>query len=72
MLTVLIELMVPEAAGVTGVFKNPSLSLDFKPWTIAGHALKIFVFLPWLSMSMAAAYNRLLQTARPEAPFNNV
>ena len=61
-LIILIEILAPEAIGISGGFKNPALAFDFKPWTVVGHALKIFVFLPWLSMSMAAAYNRLLRT----------
>lgn len=63
LLTVLIEILTPEIAGISGGFKSPALAFDFKPWTIIGHALKIFVFLPWLSMSMAAAYNGLLRAA---------
>ena len=63
LLTVLIELLTPEIAGISGGFKNPALALDFKAWTIIGHVLKTFVFLPWLSMSMAAAYNGLLRAS---------
>jgi len=66
LLTVLIEILTPEITGISGGFKNPALASDFKPWTIIGHALKIFVFLPWLAMSMAAAYNRLLRTVNIE------
>jgi len=66
MLTVLMEIMTPEIAGISGSFKNPTLTFDFKLWTIIGHSLKVLVFLPWLSMSMAAAYNGLLRTAHNE------
>ncbi|HAF94724.1 MAG: hypothetical protein A2021_02745 [Elusimicrobia bacterium GWF2_52_66] len=62
LLIVSIEILAPEIAGISGGFKNSDLKFDFKSWTMIGHALKDLVFLPWLNMSMAAAYNRLLRT----------
>jgi hypothetical protein len=65
-LIVLINVFVPDIYLVTGPLKNPSASLDLKPWTIAAAALKTLVFLPWLCLAMARAYNFLLLPPGPE------
>jgi hypothetical protein len=65
MLTLAINLMVPDIFLITGPAKNPVVSLDLKPWTVAATALKLLVFLPWLNLTMARAYNFMLALPRP-------
>ncbi len=65
MLTLAVNLMVPDIFLITGPAKNPTASLDLKPWTIAAAVLKSLVFLPWLTMTMARAYNFMLAQTRP-------
>ncbi len=65
-LIVLINVFVPDIYLVTGPLKTPSASLDLKPWTVAAAALKTLVFLPWLCLAMARAYNFLLLPPGPE------
>ena len=68
----LVNVIVPDIYVITGPFRNPSASFDLKPWTIAAATLKTLVFLPWLSLAMARAYNFLLLAPRPEpAPAEN-
>lgn len=64
-LIMLVNVLVPDVYVVTGGLKNPSASLDLKPWTVAAAALKNLVFLPWLSLAMARAYNFLLLAPIP-------
>jgi len=65
-LALLITAMVPDIYVVTGPFKTPSASLALKPWTVAAAALKTFVFLPWIGLALARAYNLLLAQPAPE------
>jgi len=65
-LILLVNLLVPDIYLITGPLKNPSASLDLKPWTVAAAALKTLVFMPWLSLAMARAYNFLLLAPRAE------
>ncbi|MDO8805816.1 MAG: hypothetical protein Q7R35_15455 [Elusimicrobiota bacterium] len=65
-LIMLVNILVPDIYVITGALKNPSASLDLKPWTVAAAALKTLVFMPWLSLAMARAYNFLLLAPRPE------
>ena len=65
-LIMLVNVLVPDIYVVTGGLKNPSASLDLKPWTVAASVLKTLVFLPWLSLVMARAYNFLLLAPRAE------
>jgi hypothetical protein len=67
LLTLLVNVLAPDIVEVTGPFKNPIVSLNLKPWNVAGAALKSLVFLPWLSLAMARAYNFLLPPAQPAA-----
>jgi hypothetical protein len=66
MLMALVNFFAPDFVQVTGSFTAPAVSLDLKPWNLAGALLKILVFLPWLSLAMARAYNFLLTAPRPE------
>lgn len=66
MLTLALNLFAPEIAVVSDPFKNPAVSLDLRPWTVAAYLLKTFVFAPWLGLAMARAYVFLL-AAPPEA-----
>jgi len=59
-LTMAVNIFAPEIVSVGGSFASPALDFDFKPWTIVSSVLKIFVFVPWLDMAMARAYNFLL------------
>ncbi|MDP2865456.1 MAG: hypothetical protein Q8O90_04360 [Elusimicrobiota bacterium] len=72
-LILLVNVLVPDIYVVTGGLKNPSASLDLKPWTVAAAALKTLVFLPWLGLALARAYNFLLlppviEPAQDETP----
>lgn len=64
----LVNFIVPDVFVVTGPLKNPSAALDLKPWTVAAAALKSLVFLPWLSLALARAYNFLTAPAPAPAP----
>lgn len=64
-LILLVNVLVPDIYVVTGGLKNPSASLDLKPWTVAAASLKTLVFLPWLCLAMARAYNFLLLPPKP-------
>jgi len=66
-LALLISVAVPDVIAVSGsLAKDPSVTLDLKPWTVAAAALKTLVFLPWLNLVMARAYTLLLALP-PEA-----
>ncbi|OGR44830.1 MAG: hypothetical protein A2X35_05920 [Elusimicrobia bacterium GWA2_61_42] len=65
LLTLLVNMFAPDIVAVTGPFKNPDVSLNLKPWNLAGAALKTLVFLPWLSLAMARAYEFLLTGPKP-------
>lgn len=65
-LVLLVNLLVPDIFVITGQLKNPSATLDLKPWTVAAWALKTLVFLPWLCLVTARAYNYLLLAPRAE------
>lgn len=67
LLTLLVNLFAPDIVAVTGPFNTPAVSLNLKPWNLAGAALKGLVFLPWLSLAMARAYNFLLTAPKPAA-----
>ena len=60
LLMLLVNFFAPDIVEVTGSFKAPAVSLDLKPWNLTGALLKSLVFLPWLSLAMARAYNFLL------------
>jgi len=60
MLMLVLNLFAPELARVSDPFKNPEVSLDLRPWTVAAYLLKNFVFMPWLGLAMARAYVFLL------------
>jgi len=65
-LLLLVNLMGPDIFVITGPLKSPSASLNLKPWVLTAAALKTLVFLPWLSLAMARAYNFMLRAPRPE------
>ena len=60
LLVVMANLLIPDIVTVTGKMQSPAVSLTLTPWTIVAAFLKTFVFLPWLNMAMARAYNFLL------------
>lgn len=66
LLAIVISYAAPDIYVITGGFSNPVTSLDLRPWTIASSVLKTLVFLPWLNLAMARAYNLLLSLP-PEA-----
>lgn len=61
-LMVLIEVFAPSMISL-GSIKTPEVTLKTGFWDIAGHALKNFVFLPWLNCAAAIAYCRLKDRA---------
>jgi len=63
-LIMFVNILVPDIFVITGSLKNPSASLNLKPWTVTAAALKTLVFIPWLSLAMARAYNFLLLAPR--------
>jgi hypothetical protein len=65
MLLVLVNVFVPSVAYVGGTMKAPTVGLDLGTWTVIGDALKTLVFLPWLGLAMARAYNLLLILPKP-------
>lgn len=62
----LVNFLVPDVYVISGPFKSPQAALDLKPWTIAAAALKTLVFLPWLGLAAARAYNFLMAPPPPE------
>ncbi|HBE89042.1 MAG TPA: hypothetical protein DDW67_07890 [Elusimicrobia bacterium] len=69
-LVVLIEIFAPSVIEI-GSVKEPALAFKTGFWDVTGHALKNFVFVPWLNCSAAVAYCRLKDRAdrrRPHAP----
>ncbi|HAT72711.1 MAG TPA: hypothetical protein DCS63_07835 [Elusimicrobia bacterium] len=67
LLMMLVNFLAPDIVQVTGSFKTPAVALDLKPWNLAGALLKSLVFLPWLSLAMARAYNFLLTAPKTPA-----
>lgn len=61
-LMVLIEIFAPSMIDI-GSVKEPAVTLKTGFWDVAGHALKNFVFIPWLNCSAAIAYCRLKDRA---------
>lgn len=61
-LMVLIEIFAPSMVDI-GSVKEPALVFKTGFWDVAGHALKNFVFVPWLNCSAAIAYCRLRDRA---------
>lgn len=61
-LMVLIEVFAPSMIDI-GSIKEPALTFKTGFWDVAGHALKNFVFIPWLNCSAAIAYCRLKDRA---------
>jgi hypothetical protein len=60
-LALLINVAAPDIFSITGsLLKDPVVHLNLKLWTVAAAALKTLVFLPWLSLALARAYNLLL------------
>ena len=59
-LVLLVNMLTPDIISLSGTLKEPVVKVDLKGWFIAGAALKTFVFLPWLNLAMARAYNLLL------------
>ncbi len=59
-LTLLVNLLSPDIISLGGTLSAPVVKVDLKGWQIAGCALKTLVFLPWLNLAMARAYNLLL------------
>ncbi|MDQ7774352.1 MAG: hypothetical protein RDU13_12635 [Elusimicrobiales bacterium] len=66
-LMVLIEVFAPSMLDL-GSVKDPSLTIKTGFWDVAGHALKNFVFIPWLNCSAAIAYCRLKDRADRRRP----
>ncbi|PIU18616.1 MAG: hypothetical protein COT18_10175 [Elusimicrobia bacterium CG08_land_8_20_14_0_20_59_10] len=62
------DFFTPNPVGITGKFSAPQVAFNLKPWVIAGFCLKTLVFLPWLHMAMARAYNALLPKESPPPP----
>ena len=62
----LVNFFVPDVYVISGPFKSPVAELDLKPWTLAAAALKTLVFLPWLGLAAARAYNFLLAPRPPD------
>ncbi|KAF0126856.1 MAG: hypothetical protein FD189_829 [Elusimicrobia bacterium] len=61
-LMVLIEVFAPSMIDL-GSVKAPSVTFKTGFWDVAGHALKNFVFIPWLNCAAAIAYCRLKDRA---------
>lgn len=64
LLTVLVT-AAPDVAVISDPMKNPEVLLDLRPWILTAAALKTLVFLPWLNLVMARAYNFLLALPAP-------
>lgn len=64
LLTVLVN-MAPDVAAIGDPLKNPQVALDLRPWVITSALLKALVFVPWLNLAMARAYNFLLALPAP-------
>ena len=60
LLMLLINAFAPDIVVMSGPMKAPVIALDLKPWTVAASLLKNFVFLPWLGLALASAYDFLL------------
>lgn len=66
MMLVLLEVVVPSPVYITGGFSAPVVKTDLAAWGVAAFALKTLVFLPWLHLGLARAYNMIL--SRPQVP----
>lgn len=64
-LTLLVNLMVPEVVMTEGTLSAPSLKFNLGAWNVVSDALKTLVFLPWLRIVMARAYDSLLAPRPP-------
>jgi hypothetical protein len=64
LLTVLVT-ATPDIAMISDPLKNPAVVLDLRPWILTADVLKTLVFLPWLNLAMARAYNFLLALPAP-------
>jgi hypothetical protein len=64
LLTILVT-AAPDVALISDPLKNPQVVLDLRPWIITSAVLKTLVFLPWLNLAMARAYNFLLAPPAP-------
>ena len=64
LLTILVN-AAPDIAAISDPLKNPKVILDLRPWIITAAVLKTLVFLPWLNLAMARAYNFLLALPVP-------
>lgn len=60
LLTIMVDFIAPNPVYVTGKLAHPEIGMNLKPWVITAFCLKSFVFLPWLHMAVARAYNTLL------------
>ena len=64
LLTMLVT-ATPDIAVISDPLKNPKVVLDLRPWILTADVLKTLVFLPWLNLAMARAYNFLLALPTP-------
>lgn len=64
LLTILVN-MAPDIAAISDPLKDPRVVLDLRPWIVTSTLLKTMVFIPWLSLAMARAYNFLLALPAP-------
>jgi len=60
MMLVLMEVLIPSPVYITGGFSDPVVKTDLAAWGIAAFTLKTLVFLPWLHLGLARAYNMLI------------
>lgn len=59
-LTILVNVLAPEVVSTAGTLSAPQVKVDLSPWNIVSDVLKTLVFLPWLRVAMARAYDFLL------------
>ncbi len=64
LLTILVN-AAPDIALISDPLKDPRVVMDLRPWIITSTVLKTLVFLPWLNLVMARAYNFLLALPAP-------
>lgn len=55
----------PDIAVISDPLKKPEVLLDLRAWIVTAAVLKTLVFLPWLNLVMARAYNFLLALPAP-------
>lgn len=58
-LTVAVDALAPNPVYFSG-WAKPGLKFSLEPWVLTAFCLKTFVFLPWLHLAMARAYDSLL------------